>query len=582
MQSRSPLAESVREALEAQSFRNERVVAATGIAFAAIGVGVSLILWFAPGPSMAGFRRDLAPSIFGVTIGVELWFVTTYLLLRRGLATRAMPWISTVVEASFASLLMLVEARSQSPGYVTWVTLGPQVQIFAFVLAIARLRAPLVLLAGVVSSVEYAALLAYAVPRLPTIAGDPILRAPLIYTMRPLMLLAAGVIGALVVQRLRATVGSVHTAVRSEELFGKYRLGKLLASGGMGTVYEATYCPEGGFSKRVAVKRIHGHLADDEWFVDAFRREAELGSRLTHPNIVQVLDFGTEGGGYFLAMEFVDGLTLHELMKRARTTGLALPPALVAWAGRQIASGLAFAHTEARDATGGCLHVIHRDLSPANVLLSRAGEVKVTDFGVAKALGDKSETVTTSMVGKLAYMAPEQLLGQPMDERCDLFALGVILWEALCGRRLFQSDSDGATVHDVLHKAAPPPSTQRSDLGSGRWDDVVARALSRDRDARFSSAAEMASALEGILADEAAFTVDAMARFVASTLASRAVSTTAASNVAAPLTSSRKPHEAEETRLEGRAADAPDDTRVTETAPSPGNATDGDASLKSR
>jgi len=188
------------------------------------------------------------------------------------------------------------------------------------------------------------------------------------------------------------------------------------------------------------------------------------------------------------------------------------------------------------------------------------------------------------MVGKLAYMAPEQLLGQPMDERCDLFALGVILWEALCGQRLFQSDSDGATVHDVLHKAAPPPSTQRSDLGSSRWDVVVARALSRDRDERFSSAAEMASALEGILADEAAFTVDAMARFVASTLASRGVptTTTAASKVPAPLTSSGKPHETEETRLEGRAADAPGDTRVTETAPSPGNATDGDASLKSR
>ena len=552
MHDRSSLAEPVKDALAAQAARNERAVAATGAVFGVLGVAISLVLWLAPSPTMEAFQRDVAPSIFGVTLALALWYATSSLLLARGVGGRIVPWVSTFIEASYPGGLMWMEARSQSPGYVTWTTLGPWIQIVAFLLAILRLRWEFLLIVGVLGSLEYGSLLLYAVPRLPVIAGDPTLGAPLLYAMRPVVILAAGALGAMVVRRLRATVGRVHTEVRSQELFGKYRLGDLLAAGGMGEVYEATYCPEGGFQKRVAVKRIHPHLAGDARFVEGFRREAELGSHLAHPNIVQVLDFGMEGGGYFLAMEFVDGLTLSELMRRARARQLPLPAPLVAWVGRQIGNALAFAHSEARDASGGRLRVIHRDLSPANVLLSRAGEVKVTDFGVAKALGEKEDTVTGSVVGKLAYMAPEQMLGEPTDERCDLFALGVVLWEALCGQRLFRGSHDAATILEVLNRDVPPVGDARPDLRSPGWDAFLARALCRSRDGRFCSASELATALDEIRDEEGAFSAEAMAAYVCSCLADGPTSSVPSLG-ASPFPAHDPAHENETKRSAGHA-----------------------------
>jgi serine/threonine-protein kinase len=265
----------------------------------------------------------------------------------------------------------------------------------------------------------------------------------------------------------------------------------------MGTIHEALYCPEGGFERRVAVKRIHPQLAEQEWFVAGFRAEAEISSRLAHPNIVQVMDFGRVGDTYFLAMEYVDGMPLSTLMRRAFLARLPLPPQIVGAIGRDLLGGLAHAHESARGRDGKPLRVVHRDMCPQNVLLSRHGEVKIADFGVARVLEDAAASHTRNVVGHSAYMAPEQAQGHPIDTRADLFPVGVILWELLAGRRLFHRGLDSATLLALLYEEIVPPTVMRADIDA-RWDDLVLGALARDPDRRWASAREMLSALESI------------------------------------------------------------------------------------
>ena len=261
----------------------------------------------------------------------------------------------------------------------------------------------------------------------------------------------------------------------------------------MGEVFRATYSPEGGFSRPVALKRITPQLAADEQVVQGFRAEAELCSRLLHPNIVQVLDFGRVEDTYFLSMELVDGGTLLDLAERARALGIPVPERVVVQLGRDILAGLSFAHDVARGEDGALLRVLHRDLNPPNVLLTRTGEAKVSDFGIARAVGAMTDLRTGTVIGKSAYMSPEQACAEPQDGRSDLFAVGIILWELLAGRRLYARGTDAQNMLAIVNEDAPPPSRFRR--VDARWDAFFARALARSLSERFPDAGEMAEAL---------------------------------------------------------------------------------------
>jgi serine/threonine protein kinase len=297
----------------------------------------------------------------------------------------------------------------------------------------------------------------------------------------------------------RALEGAL-ASLRERDLFGKYRLHEVLGVGGMGEVLRATYCPEGGFERPVAIKRVHPHLAGSERFVKSFRKEAELCAALLHPNIVSVIDFGRAGGDYFLVMEHVDGESLAQLIDERAERGARLPPAVVGALVRQLLEGLHFAHTVAVDRTGAPLCVVHRDLSPNNIMLSRAGQVKILDYGLATALGDRPDHRTEHLAGSLAYMAPEQVGGGIIDPRTDLFAVGAVAWELLTGAPLFQHATRAATLRAVAD-AIVPALVDHGVTDDGRWQRWLERALARSPERRFGSAAAMAAALDGLLHD---------------------------------------------------------------------------------
>jgi eukaryotic-like serine/threonine-protein kinase len=314
---------------------------------------------------------------------------------------------------------------------------------------------------------------------------------------RVIFLLGSGVALSMVTRGLRSALKRAERRTRENDLFGKYRLGGEIAQGGMATVVDATYCPEGGFERPVAIKRIHAHLATLPEIVSAFRAEAELGARLAHPNIVAVLDFGRVDDSYFLAMERIDGVDLRALTKRLRRRRVRLPARLAGFIAHEMLQGLAFAHAGARDRDGQLLRVVHRDLSPGNVMITRSGDVKITDFGIACALKKAARHHTGRIIGSLSYLAPEQAAQRSFDHRADLFAVGVLLHEMLSMKRLFKRDTTAKTLLAILQDDVP--------LVGGKhgvpcaWDSFLARALAKDPSRRFTSARAMADAIQAIL-----------------------------------------------------------------------------------
>ncbi|QRK07748.1 protein kinase [Archangium violaceum] len=272
---------------------------------------------------------------------------------------------------------------------------------------------------------------------------------------------------------------------------GKYVVKRKLAEGGMAEIYLATAMGPEGFEKEVVIKRVRSFLSDDEGFVQMFIAEARLASRLNHANVVQIFDFDKHEDSYYLAMEYVRGCSLWDLRKRCREKGIGMPPVLVAHIGAQVAAGLHYAH-RAKSPDGESLHLVHRDVTPHNVLLSFDGAVKLTDFGIAKA-GNKL-TQPGVLKGKFAYMSPEQARGEAVDARTDVFALGVVLWEMLTGGRLFDGDSEVAILRAVQESVIASPARLNPDVPED-LDEVVSIALERDPDARYQSAGELERAL---------------------------------------------------------------------------------------
>ncbi|HEX3770838.1 MAG TPA: protein kinase [Polyangiaceae bacterium] len=276
---------------------------------------------------------------------------------------------------------------------------------------------------------------------------------------------------------------------------GRYQVHEPIASGGMAVVHLGRIVGPVGFSRTIAIKRLHPHLATDPEFVARFLDEARLAARVQHPNVVATLDVVASHGQLFLVMDFVLGASLAQLASSAH--GRPPPPAVVSAVVAGALYGLQAAH-EARDEHGESLGIVHRDVSPQNLLVGVDGLTRVVDFGVAKAAARMQSTRSGQLLGKLAYMAPEQILRRSVDRRADVYAAGVVLWEALTLRRLFQEDDERAVIAAVLEGRVPPPSTVRADLPVA-VDAVVARALAADPGARFATAQDFAAALESAI-----------------------------------------------------------------------------------
>jgi serine/threonine protein kinase len=276
---------------------------------------------------------------------------------------------------------------------------------------------------------------------------------------------------------------------------GRYDLLARLRAGGMATLYLGRRVGAAGFSRPVAIKVIHPHLAQSPRFVQMFVDEATLSAKIDDPHVVHVEELGEENGTFFLVMEYVDGVSLAELLRELSRRKRALSVELATWIGIQIAAGLHAAH-EATNEAGQPLGIVHRDVSPHNVLLAFKGHVKLIDFGVAKAHGRPGDTQTGSLRGKLAYMPPEQAFGRSVDRRADVYALGVVLWEMLTMRRLFNAENDFALLEMVRSPSVTPPSALVADIPS-ELEAVVMAALAPDPAARPATAEELRARLVG-------------------------------------------------------------------------------------
>ncbi len=277
---------------------------------------------------------------------------------------------------------------------------------------------------------------------------------------------------------------------------GRYVLFSEIASGGQARVFLGHAVGAAGFSRPVAVKQLHAHLAADAAFAAMFLDEARLAARVRHPNVVPTLDVVSEGGELFLVMEYVVGESLATLLGAATRAGLGIPPRVALGIAVGALQGLHAAH-EARGKNGLPLSLVHRDVSPQNILVGDDGIARVIDFGIAKASERSYSTPFGQMKGKLRYMAPEQLQGAPATRRSDLYAAGVVLWEALTLEKLFAGGDDAVVLGRILEGRVPPPSS-RAPLPAA-LDAAVMRALERAPEARFATAQEMAAALAAAL-----------------------------------------------------------------------------------
>jgi eukaryotic-like serine/threonine-protein kinase len=295
---------------------------------------------------------------------------------------------------------------------------------------------------------------------------------------------------------------------------GAYRIDAQLRTGGMGTVFLGHRVGVAGFRRPVALKVIHPHLAQDPNFVRMFIDEALLASRIDHPNVVKVEELSCEDGVHFLAMEYVHGPSVGQIIRSLAQAKRVLKVELAVSIAAETAAGLHAAH-ETRAEDGELLGVVHRDVKPQNLLVSQNGHVKLIDFGIAKARGTHNRSHTGSIKGTLRYLAPEQARAGAVDRRADVYSLGITLWEMLSGRRLFQTDSDLELLDLVRNPNAPRLRSERPDIPQA-LDDVVAQMLSPSADGRPESALAARRALLEAVPGAAAVTPEARAELVES------------------------------------------------------------------
>jgi eukaryotic-like serine/threonine-protein kinase len=298
-----------------------------------------------------------------------------------------------------------------------------------------------------------------------------------------------------------ANVSVVSTPLTARR-FGRYELLGRMAQGGMADIYLAQQVAEAEIRRHVVIKCIRPCVSAHEHFLRMFLREARVALHLKHPHICHVYDFGRVGEHFFLAMEWVEGASLLELLRRAFEDGPCLPVPVVLRVVADVAEALDYVH-RLRDGQGQRLGVVHRDVSPQNVVIGWDGAVKLLDFGVARVQAEASHTLAGTVAGKFGYMAPEQCREERLDGRCDVFALGIVLFEALVGRRLYQRKNDYETMKAILEE--PPPSLREcrpslpEELGH-----ILQRTLAKAPDERYSTAGELALALHQHMARQGA------------------------------------------------------------------------------
>lgn len=278
----------------------------------------------------------------------------------------------------------------------------------------------------------------------------------------------------------------------------KYKIVQKIDAGGMAEVYKGLQNSGQGIEKLVAIKRVLPHLAKNQKFMDMFLDEARVSMHLSHANIVQVFDLGQSTETYFIVMEFIDGTSLKALIDYFRSQGRIIPVEQAAYLCMQICEGLEYAHSLRNPVTNKPLNIVHRDISPPNVLVSRQGQVKLVDFGLAKAASQVSKTDQGVVKGKFSYLSPEAAMGQEVDRRTDVFAVGILLWEFLSGKRLFYGETDYQTVELVRRASVPSLSALNSQVNAD-MEEIVRTALARDVDSRYQTAREFGEALNNFI-----------------------------------------------------------------------------------
>jgi TonB family protein len=299
-----------------------------------------------------------------------------------------------------------------------------------------------------------------------------------------------------------AAIAAAVPAIPEEEptdgiRFGQYVLLEKIATGGMAEVWKARMRGVEGFQKIVAIKKILPHLSDNQEFIEMFVDEAKLAAQLNHNNIVHIYDLGKIGNSFYIAMEYVDGHDLKTILKRAHDRDSPLGVEIALFVTSKVAAALDYAHRK-RDYDEKEMSLVHRDVSPQNVLISQDGDIKLCDFGIAKAATKASHTQVGALKGKIQYMSPEQAAGKPIDRRSDIFALGTLLFEMLTGRKLFTGDSEISILEQVREARGVPPS-QFNDEVTAQIDRVVFKAHEKDPASRYQTAGDMARDIDAIL-----------------------------------------------------------------------------------
>ncbi|WP_164013360.1 serine/threonine protein kinase [Pyxidicoccus trucidator] len=284
---------------------------------------------------------------------------------------------------------------------------------------------------------------------------------------------------------------------RDTARFGKYRLIERIAVGGMAEIFLAHQKHDDGHESPVVIKRIRPHLSKHAAFVKMFLNEARLAAQLNHPNVVQIHDLGKIAESHFIAMEYVAGRDMRRVVPKAEALGIPFPLVYAVKIASCVCAGLHHAHTKV-DLYGNPLNIVHRDVSPENIVVAFDGSVKILDFGIAKAANQVGQTRTGEIKGKLSYMSPEQCLGTPLDCRSDIFSLGVVLYEWLTGFKLFTGESEVAVMRSITEGKIYAPSYFREDLPE-RLELILMKALERDKDKRYQTAAQMQKDLDAFL-----------------------------------------------------------------------------------
>ena len=295
--------------------------------------------------------------------------------------------------------------------------------------------------------------------------------------------------------------------------FGKYLLLDRISVGGMAEVFKAKSYGVEGFEKVIAIKRILPSMGEDRDFIKMFIDEAKIAGQLAHANICQIFELGRIDGAHFIAMEFIWGKDLLQIQNRLRKLKQNMTPAMACFVVAKVCEGLDYAHRR-RDAMGRPLEIVHRDCSPQNVIISYEGEVKIIDFGIAKAASRSSRTMHGVLKGKFGYMSPEQVRGLPLDRRSDIFALGTILYECLTGERLFQGDTDFATLEKVRNVDIPPPRQLNPSIPD-EVERIIMKSLARDVETRYQWCSEFLADLQAFLMSQpAVFTAKSLSAWM--------------------------------------------------------------------